>query len=226
MPVYTIETTYRLPVFRQRSYEAPTLAEACRLAIEDDDWEKEARDYESAGETYVSGAWEGADTAYSGPALQVPSHYDETLQRKADHFEVLLGLVKVLAGTHDAAARAYWGDRAALAAAKAEAILAGARDPDADATRPRAHILLSFDEQEARAAVEEVIANDDAVTLSPASVADSDVHAACVAVAAASDLSEERGSALFRAALAAVRSAEQRLGRVKEGERRGREKEE
>ena len=65
-----------------------------------------------------------------------------------------------------------------------------------------------------------------AVTLSPASVADSDVHAACVAVAAASDLSEERGSALFRAALAAVRSAEQRLGRVKEGERRGREKEE
>ena len=28
MPVFTIETTYRLPVFRQRSYEAETIADA------------------------------------------------------------------------------------------------------------------------------------------------------------------------------------------------------
>lgn len=62
--------------------------------------------------------------------MPVPSHYRETLQRKADHFEVLLGLVKVLTGGPKALDRAYWKDRAAAAIAKAGAILAGARDPD------------------------------------------------------------------------------------------------
>ncbi|HRO01274.1 MAG TPA: hypothetical protein PLX43_07185, partial [Nitrobacter sp.] len=59
----TIEITYHLPVYRQRSYEAANLAEACRLAVEDDDWDNEKRDYETAGETYVTGIWEGQDTA-------------------------------------------------------------------------------------------------------------------------------------------------------------------
>lgn len=210
MPAFTIETTYRLPVYRQRTYKAESLAEACRLAIEDDDWDGGKRDYDSAGETFVTGAWEGEDAAYSGPPLQLPSHYDETLQRKADHFEVLLGLVKVRGSAHDAAARTYWRERAALAAAKAEAILAGARHPDATATTPRVHTLLCFDEAEVRAAVAEVIAADDALaTLRPDNVTDDDVHAACLAVVAASDLTEERSSALFRAALAAIQSIQQ-----------------
>ena len=63
MPIFTIETTYRLPVFRHRSYEAETIADACRLAIEDDDWSHEMHDYESAGETYVTGLWQGRDVA-------------------------------------------------------------------------------------------------------------------------------------------------------------------
>jgi hypothetical protein len=216
MPLFTIESTYRLPVYRHRTYEAASLAEACRLAIEDDDWENETRDYESAGETHVTGAWEGRDCAYSGPSLLVPSHFDETVQPKADHFEVLLGLVKVLGSAHDAASRAYWGDRAALAVAKAEAILAGARDPDATAVSPRIHTLLWFDESEVRTTISEVIAGDDAFArLPPDSVTDDDIHAACVAVAAASDLAEERGSALFKAALAAIRSAEPNHGEAK-----------
>lgn len=41
MALWTIETTYRLPVFRHKTYEAETLAQACRLAIEDDDWDDE-----------------------------------------------------------------------------------------------------------------------------------------------------------------------------------------
>lgn len=124
MPIFTIETTYRLPVYRQRSYEAASLAEACRLAVEDDDWDNEKQDYETAGETYVTVAWEGHDTAHSGPFVPVPSHYRETVQRKADHFEARLGLVKVLCGDDRAL------ERAMPAVAKAEAILAGARDPD------------------------------------------------------------------------------------------------
>ena len=130
MPIFTIETTHRLPVHRQRSYDAASLAEACRLAVADDDWDNEKQDYESAGETYVTGIWEGPDTAYKGATALVPSHYRETVQRKADHFEVLLGLVKVLCGDDQALDRAYWRERAMPAIAKAEAILAGARDPD------------------------------------------------------------------------------------------------
>jgi len=221
MPLFTIETTYRLPVYRHRTYEAASLAEACRLAIEDNDWENETRDYESAGETYVTGAWDGRDCAYSGPSLAVPSHFDETVQRKADHFEILLGLVKVLRGTAHGRHSAYWIARAGSAIAKAEAILAGARDPAPDALMPRPHILLSFDEFEVRATIAEIFIGDETFATLPAdAIGDDDIHAACVAVAAAADLSEERGSVVFRAALAAIRSVEQRAieGR-KEGER-------
>ena len=132
MPIFTIEATYRIPIYRQRSYEADTLAEACRLAIEDDDWEGQKEDYETAGETYVTGAWAGDVSPYSVPALAVPSHFGESVQRKAEHFEVLLGLLKIFAHptegvlTDEASCR----QRAQAAIAKAEAILAGARDPD------------------------------------------------------------------------------------------------
>lgn len=130
MPIFTVETTYRLPVFRQRSYEAETIAEACRLAIEDDDWSHEKHDYESAGETFITGVWQGRDVAYRAPALPVPSHHRETLQRRADHFEVLLGLVKVLSGDVKPSDRVFWRDRAQLVIDKAQAIIAGAKDPD------------------------------------------------------------------------------------------------
>ena len=120
---FTIETTYRLPVYRQRSYEAETLEEACRLAVEDDDWSEQKEDYESSGETYVTGAWPGEDTAYRIAALPIPSQFGETLQRKADHYETRLGILKVLAHTPEAP---FWRERADAAIAKAEAILAGA----------------------------------------------------------------------------------------------------
>jgi hypothetical protein len=132
MPTFTIESTYRIPIYRQRSYQADTLAEACRLAIEDDDWNGQKEDYETAGETYVSGAWPGEVAAYSVPPLAVPSHFAETIQRKAEHFEVLLGLLKIFARAPggDPPDHPTWRRRADAAIAKAEAILAGARDPD------------------------------------------------------------------------------------------------
>jgi len=75
-----------------------------------------------------------------------------------------------------------------------------------------------------RATIAEVIAGDDALArLRPDSVTDDDIHAACLAVAAASDLTEERGSALFRAALAAIRSARRDH---EEAKKEGKEKEE
>jgi hypothetical protein len=132
MPLFTIETTYRLPVYRHQTYEAASIDEACRLAIDDDDWSDEKHDHESAGETYVTGIWDGESAAYSGAAQSIPSHYAETPQRIALYFEVLLGLIKVLAGQGDIEEpdRAFWLERAQPAIAKAEALLAGERDPD------------------------------------------------------------------------------------------------
>lgn len=131
MPWFTIETAYRLPVYRQRTYDAETIENACRLAIEDDDWSAQKEDHDSVGETYVTAAWAGGVPPYSVPALPVPPHFGETLQRKSDHFEILLGILKVLAhalegGPGDVP---FWQERAAAAIAKAEAILAGAKDP-------------------------------------------------------------------------------------------------
>ena len=53
MPTFTIETTYHLPIYRHRTYEADTLIEACRLAIKDDGWSDEKSGMDNSGETYV-----------------------------------------------------------------------------------------------------------------------------------------------------------------------------
>jgi hypothetical protein len=121
MPVFTIETTYRLPVYRHRTYTAGTLEEACRLAIADDGWWDQKHDYDNSGHTYVSGAWEGADAAYQGAPLPVPSPFNEPARLNAEPFATLLGLLKRCAPAGDAALQA--------AIAETEAILAGATDP-------------------------------------------------------------------------------------------------
>jgi hypothetical protein len=138
MPFCTIEATYRIPIYRQRTYEADTVEQACRLAINDDDWSDQKEDFESSGETYITGAWPGPDSAYCVTALPVPSQFGETVQRKADHFETLLGIIKVLAHPSNGATfdPPFWRQRADVAIAKAEAILAGARDPEIEGDAP------------------------------------------------------------------------------------------
>jgi hypothetical protein len=75
----------------------------------------------------------------------------------------------------------------------------------------RSHVLLRLDESAVRDEIAEVIATDEAVTgLTADDVTDADIHAACCAVVEQTDLSEERGAAVFRAALAAIREAERR----------------
>ena len=81
MPVFTIETSYRLPVYRQANYAAATIEDACRLALADDDWSGEQLDYETSGESIISGVWHGADSAYRGDALPVPEQFGETVAR-------------------------------------------------------------------------------------------------------------------------------------------------
>ncbi|HVZ07904.1 hypothetical protein [Rhodopila sp.] len=216
MPTYTIETTYRVPVYRQRTYDAATPAEACRQAIEDDDWSNDKLDYEAAGETYVTGIWLGADAAYSGETVPTPSHFDEAIQRKAAHFEVLFGLLKIVVADQTAERRtdAYWLRRATAAIAKAEAIIEGARDPDEPVAAPRpSHVLAQLQEDRVRDQIGSIIETDsDFAGLTADAVSDDDVHAACLSVAASIDLTEEIGAAEFRAALAALRAAQQANG--------------
>jgi hypothetical protein len=69
-------------------------------------------------------------------AAPVPSQFDETVLRKADHFKTLLGILKVLAHPSNGAASDPPRQRADAAIAKAEAILAGARDPEIEGGAP------------------------------------------------------------------------------------------
>jgi len=93
-----------------------------------------------------------------------------------------------------------------------EDLLAEESDATADSAGLREHILLRLDEASVKAEIEVVIESDEALTgLSAGMITDADIRAACLAIADRTDLSEERGAAVFRAALAAIRAAETRL---------------
>jgi hypothetical protein len=70
--------------------------------------------------------------AYEGKAHAVPSHFDETVQRKADHFEKLLELLDIAAQPMGLAQVDFqrWLPGAQAAVAKAKAIVEARRNPD------------------------------------------------------------------------------------------------
>jgi hypothetical protein len=140
MPRYTIETVRHLPSHRHRTYRADTVAEACRCAIEDKDWSGEMVDHDRTGEVFVSGIWKVADIASAGTPIPIPSQYGETIQRQAAHFEILHGLLKMFLADVRAGKTSSdrWIERAISAVARAEAIMAGARDPVEPAGQHRA----------------------------------------------------------------------------------------
>lgn len=94
MPLYTIETTYHLPVYRHCTYGAASADEACELAIEDDDWSSELPDHETAGQTFVTGIWRGRDAAYEGEPVAASGRFGQTVQRKAELFDTLVRLLR------------------------------------------------------------------------------------------------------------------------------------
>ena len=73
------------------------------------------------------------------------------------------------------------------------------------------HILLSFDEEDVREEIGHIVKADEALTTIAAdTVTDADIHAGCLLAVERTDLREERGAAIHRAALAAIREAERR----------------
>lgn len=134
MPLYTVETTYHLPVYRHRTYEAASADEACKLAIEDDDWSCELADHEKAGQTFVTGIWRGRDAAREGKPVAASGRFGQTVQRKAELFETLVRLLReptqpMGLSRHDFDS---WLLRALAAIAVAEGVLR-----DANVVQPR-----------------------------------------------------------------------------------------
>ena len=131
MPLFTVETTYHLPVYRRRTYEAENAEEACQLAIDDDGWEDAKEDVDTSGETYVTGLWRGRQ-AHDGPDIPIPERFDETVQRKADMFGKLLALLKEPAQKMGLSQHDFerWLPRAQAAIAKADAIHVNAAEGD------------------------------------------------------------------------------------------------
>lgn len=215
MPDFTIETTYHLPVFRRRIYAADTLDAACGAAIDDDSWDVAEKDFDSSGPVHITGIWDGTYAAYEGPPLQIPQQFDEPVQRRARHFEILLGLLKMLLDDISAARPPLpdWLARSAWAVARGEAILAGDPDPEEPVDLPKSsHVLVRLQDAGVRDAIAAVLEVDPSFRgLTPQTVTDDEVHAACVSIASTMDFSDVLGSAEFQAALSAIRSAHLRL---------------
>ena len=127
MPVFVVETTYHLPVYRQRLYDAETVDAACHRAVEDEGWADERSDVDTSGETYVTGIWQDAERAYEGTALPIPAGFHETVQRKAELFDTLVALLREPARPMGLSRQEFerWLPEAVAALEKADAILEG-----------------------------------------------------------------------------------------------------
>lgn len=124
MPIFTVEATYHLPLYRQCSYKTATPEQACRLAIDDDRWGDAKEDVDTSGETYVIGIWKGRSAACSGPEVPVPDAFGETVQRKAELFDNLIAILREPARPLDLSQHEFgqWLPRAVAVLAKADAI--------------------------------------------------------------------------------------------------------
>ena len=77
------------------------------------------------------------------------------------------------------------------------------------------HVLLRLHEEQVRQMIPRLIEADETLTsIAAAAVTDGDIRAACIKVAEQMELKEEGDSALFKAALATIREAEQRFAPV------------
>ncbi len=73
-----------------------------------------------------------------------------------------------------------------------------------------AHVLVHLEEKSVRAQIAQLIEADETLTLAVNEVSDADIRAGCIIVAERTELTEEKDSAVFKAALAAIREAERR----------------
>lgn len=131
MPKFTVESSYCLPMFRHRTYEAETPEAAASLALADEDWNGQKADPESIKPHKVTGIWEGEDAAYTGKAVPV-ADLDEVMRGAAMDMYVALKLAidewpafdddEDVNGGDLVDWFAHWREKAKAAVAKAEAL--------------------------------------------------------------------------------------------------------
>ena len=83
-------------------------------------------------------------------------------------------------------------------------------------SRPRRALAsmscCAFTEAKVRAQIAQIIETDETLTpIAAGAVTDADIRAGCLVVAERTNLAEEQDAAVFKAALAAIHEAEQRL---------------
>lgn len=74
------------------------------------------------------------------------------------------------------------------------------------------HTLLRLEEKDVHAEIPKIIETDAGLTtLSPNAITDDDIRAGCLAAVEHTHLTDEHGSAMFKAAMAAIRNSNLRL---------------
>lgn len=96
MPKFTIECTFDVPHFRHTTYEADTVEAAMALALADEEWDHQKKDYDSSSDTRIAGIWEGEDAAYMGKAIDFPDDPATLLRAAAP--DMLAALKAIMQG--------------------------------------------------------------------------------------------------------------------------------
>ncbi|MBB3999874.1 hypothetical protein [Aureimonas pseudogalii] len=82
MQTDTIETIYRLPVFRHQVINAESLADACAEAVAEENWDGARKASDSSGDVFVSGIWKGTVEPYGARPMTVPPAFEEEIQQE------------------------------------------------------------------------------------------------------------------------------------------------
>jgi hypothetical protein len=125
MPVFMIETTYKLPVYRERVFEARSLEDACLRAVLDTNWDDEKADIEASERTFVSGVWEGAVEADPARAQPIPRQFHDIHQNKGVLFDAMLQLLAAGCSSNSCGT---WRNAAQRLLAQAEQVGTGHRN--------------------------------------------------------------------------------------------------
>jgi len=124
MPAFAIETSFKVPFFRLRTIEAPSLAEACARALKDENWRDSGPCYDASTEPSVTGAWP-AGSQYETFSLPIPNQFEDLRKRKALQFDLLHEFIREMVASNSFPLDAQfkeWLARAERALAEANAI--------------------------------------------------------------------------------------------------------
>ena len=137
MTAFAIETSFKVPFFRIRTIEAPSLAEACDRALKDDNWSDSGPCYDASTEPSVTGAWP-AGSEYETFSLPIPNQFEDLRKRKALQFDLLHELISEIVASHSFPLNAQFNDwlaRAERVLAEANAITDSTHQPSRNGNR-------------------------------------------------------------------------------------------